>query len=281
MQICRTIAELQVSLAALRPRGPVGLVPTMGNLHAGHLELARRSTSECASTVVSIFVNPMQFGPSEDFASYPRTLQQDAERLSGLPVDVVFAPSDNEIYPHGRDGHTSVSVPRLASILCGAHRPGHFDGVATVVLKLFNLVRSDRAYFGEKDYQQLAVIRTMVSELNVPIEVIGVATIRADDGLALSSRNQYLDADERRRAPTLYATLRAVAEAIRAGRRDFAALEEAAEDGLGRAGFTPDYVSVRNPRDLAPPSSDDQAFIVLAAAKLGRARLIDNYRVEV
>jgi pantoate--beta-alanine ligase len=281
MQICHTVADLHRALDALRARGPVGLVPTMGNLHQGHLELARRSTLDCAATVVSIFVNPMQFGPTEDFASYPRTLEQDAEQLSVLPVDVIFAPPDAEIYPHGRDGHTSVSVPRLAGILCGAHRPGHFDGVATVVLKLFNLVRPNRAYFGEKDYQQLAVIRTMVGDLNVPVDVIGVPTVRADDGLALSSRNQYLDAEERRRAPALYAALRGIGDALRRGRRDFRALEQRADADLRAAGFVPDYVSVRRASDLAEPTSVDRAFVVLAAARLGRARLIDNYPVEV
>lgn len=280
MQLCRTIAELKDALTPLRDRGTIGLVPTMGNLHEGHLSLTRHSTQACTATVVSIFVNPLQFGPNEDFASYPRTLEEDAQRLSALAVDIVFAPSDAEIYPHGREGHTYVSVPRLSGILCGAHRPGHFDGVATVVLKLLHLVRPDRAYFGEKDYQQLVVIRTMVDDLNVPVEIVGVPTTRADDGLALSSRNQYLDAGERRRAPTLYAVLRRVGEALHRGDRSFDSIERRAAADLRTAGFAPDYVSVRRPADLGEPLPGDSSFVVLAAARLGRARLIDNYRVE-
>ncbi len=281
MKICRTVAELHGCLNDIRSRGPVGLVPTMGNLHEGHLQLVRQCTADNAVNVVSIFVNPLQFGPNEDFASYPRTLDADVALIGELAVDIVFAPSDREIYPRGREGATRVSVPGISSVLCGAHRPGHFDGVTTVVLKLFNLVRPTRAYFGEKDFQQLALIRRMVADLDVGVDVRGVATVRAPDGLALSSRNQYLTPAERRVAPTIAAALNDIAKALAGGERDYAALESAARTRLDQAGFETDYVAIRHPSTLAASEPGDDDFVVLAAARLGRARLIDNVRASV
>ncbi len=276
MHVCRTRTELDDLLTRMRARGSVGLVPTMGNLHEGHVALARRSGVECDSTVVTVFVNPLQFGPNEDFGSYPRTLDEDVELLAALDVDLVFAPSDTEMYPDGRERLTRVTVPELSNILCGRNRPGHFDGVTTVVLKLLNLVRPTHAYFGEKDYQQLTLIRRMVRDLDVPVMIEGVPTVRAPDGLALSSRNQYLSASERLIAPTLAATLRDVVAALLGGDRDFAHLEADATHTLDSAGFRTDYIAIRNPHTLAAPHANDHAFVVLAAARLGKARLIDN-----
>jgi pantoate--beta-alanine ligase len=276
MRTLARIAELHDVLNGRKAAAPVGLVPTMGNLHAGHLELVAASVARCDLTVASIFVNPLQFGVGEDLDSYPRTLAEDAARLEAGGVDVLFAPPDEEIYPEGRDAQTCVSVPGLSGELCGASRPGHFDGVTTVVLKLFNIVRPDVAFFGRKDYQQLTIIRTMVHQLNVPVEIVGVATVRADDGLALSSRNAYLDETERAIAPELYATLRATADALRAGEADLARLEDSACRRLEEAGFKPDYVAIRDAETLAAPPTPDAALVILAAAQLGRARLIDN-----
>lgn len=275
------IRDLRETLDAAEPGRTIGLVPTMGNLHAGHLELARASTSRCDLTVATIFVNPLQFGPNEDLASYPRTPAEDAAQLDLAGVDVLFAPPDAELYPDGRTAQTSVSVPELSTILCGASRPGHFDGVATVVLKLFNIARPDIAFFGLKDYQQLTLIRTLVRHLNVPVDVVGVATVRAPDGLALSSRNAYLDTAERAAAPQLYAALNAAAESLRAGSTDHGDIERAACAHLADAGFVPDYVSIRRAHDLSVPTTDDTSLVVLGAARLGRCRLIDNVIVEI
>ncbi|HUP92474.1 MAG TPA: pantoate--beta-alanine ligase [Solimonas sp.] len=276
MLTLHTVAELRAQVSAWRRAGArIGFVPTMGNLHRGHLELVRRAREVSDKVVASIFVNPLQFGPTEDFGKYPRTLQQDQAALAGAACDLLFAPSVEEMYPRGQGGLTKVSVPGLSGILCGQFRPGHFDGVATVVNLLFNQVQPDAALFGEKDYQQLLVIRRMTADLQLPVTVIGIPTEREPDGLALSSRNQYLSPAERRLAPALHAVLREVAEALKAGRRDFEALREHATKSLDSAGFRPQYLEIRSP-DLAEPTAADTHFVVLAAAHLGATRLIDN-----
>ena len=279
MRIFEKIADVRAALAS-RGTARVGLVPTMGNLHDGHLTLVKTCRDACELTVVSVFVNPLQFGPNEDFEAYPRTLQDDAALLEH-DADILFAPSEREMYPNGREGHTLVSVPRLANILCGAHRPGHFDGVSTVVLKLFNIVGPSRVFFGEKDYQQLTLIRTVCAQLDLPIEITGVPTVRAPDGLALSSRNRYLNAEERTRAPAIYRTLSGISAALARGDRSFTALEQTGAAHLREVGFDVDYVSVRDARTLEPARSGTGEFVVLAAARLGRTRLIDNVRVQV
>ena len=229
--------------------------------------------------VASVFVNPLQFGPQEDFATYPRTLEDDSAQLRRAGADALFAPGDNEMYPDGREWVTRVTVPGLSDILCGATRPGFFTGVATVVAKLLHSVEPDMALFGEKDYQQLLVIRRMVRDLNLDIEIRGVPTVRERDGLAMSSRNGYLDAAQRSIAPQLYRALVDIRVQLQRGERDYAALERAGAARLERAGFRPDYVSIRRQGDLEPASDPDEALIVLAAAWLGQARLIDNLKV--
>ncbi|MGB0713803.1 MAG: pantoate--beta-alanine ligase, partial [Gammaproteobacteria bacterium] len=220
-----------------------------------------------------------QFGDGEDFDAYPRTLKPDVEKLTGRGADAVFAPAMGEVYPHGTRDLTRVEAPGLSFQLCGAHRPGHFSGVATVVCKLFNMVQPDVAVFGEKDFQQLAVIRRMVCDLDIPVDVIGVTTCREDDGLAMSSRNQYLGPEERMTAPYLHQVLSDTVERLRGGDRQFGSLEQLAEDALRARGFVPDYVSIRRSSDLMPPEPGDGELVVLAAAHLGKARLIDNVRV--
>lgn len=280
MLTIHTIPELRAQLAAWRRNGErIAFVPTMGNLHRGHLELVRRGREVAQRVVSSVFVNPLQFGPNEDFSRYPRTLAQDQAALVAAGADLLFAPAAQEVYPRGMAGLTRVSVPEISNILCGQFRPGHFDGVTTVVSILFNLVHPDVALFGEKDYQQLFVIRRMVSDLHMPIEVIGVATEREPDGLALSSRNQYLTGDERRLAPELYATLCEVAEKLKAGRRDFSALCYAGIKRLEASQFRPQYLEVRA-QDLGEPRRDGDRFAILAAAYLGKTRLIDNVTVS-
>ena len=275
------LAELRDRRAAFGAAGErVAFVPTMGNLHDGHLELVRRGRALAPRVVVSIFVNPLQFGPGEDLASYPRTLARDSELLAAAGADLLFAPSAETMYPRPPAEQTRVEVPGLSDILCGASRPGHFVGVSTVVCKLFNMVRPDLALFGEKDFQQLAVIRRMVDDLCIPVEVVGVLTVREPDGLAMSSRNGYLTAEERERAPALHRALQALTQAVEAGGSDLAALERAAAARIDAAGLRTDYVSVRRVRDLALPCDADEDLVVLAAAYLGRARLIDNLRVE-
>lgn len=282
MQTVASIAEVRSLVAAWRAAGQrVAFVPTMGNLHAGHIHLVDEAHRHADKVVASIFVNPLQFGPSEDFAAYPRTLAADQEKLAAAGCDLLFAPGEQEMYPLGRDGLTCVEVPGLSDILCGAFRPGHFRGVATVVSKLFHIVQPDVALFGEKDYQQLLVIRRMVRDLDMPVEIIGVATVREADGLALSSRNGYLSADERRLAAGLYAALQALAAQLREGRQDYAALEAAAVARLAQAGFRPDYVSVRRAADMGLPAAGERRLVVLAAARLGKTRLIDNLLIDL
>ncbi|CAL1240296.1 pantoate--beta-alanine ligase [Candidatus Methylocalor cossyra] len=282
MRSVDTLPALRRALHPWRMRGQtVALVPTMGNLHRGHLKLVEEARRRADRTVVSIFVNPTQFGPGEDFASYPRTPEQDAEQLRAAGVDLLYQPAVRDMYPADPATMTFVEVPGLSEDLCGRFRPGHFRGVATVVLKLFHQVQPDLALFGEKDYQQLLVIRRLVADLDLPIAIHGVPTVREPDGLALSSRNAYLNPDERRRAARLYACLEAAAAALGAGRRDFAQIEGECAEALAAEGLKPDYVAIRRQSDLAPPGADDRRLIVLAAVRLGRARLIDNRPVEL
>lgn len=281
MRTITTIDELQAALQIARTGRRVGLVPTMGNLHDGHVALVDECRRLAGVCVVSLFVNPTQFGPHEDFDRYPRTPEADAQRLERGGVDFLFTPSDAEMYPEGHLVQTNVHVPFLSGFLCGAARPGHFDGVATVVLKLLNIVSPNVALFGQKDYQQLTLIRALVKHLNVPVGIVGTPTVRAPDGLALSSRNQYLSPEERAAAPALYRTLRVIGDALMAGRHDFAALEQEGARLLAETGFRPDYVAVRNADTLRLPAIGDRRLAVLGAAHLGKARLIDNVSVEL
>ena len=277
MEIARTCAEVRAALAPSRRSGRrVALVPTMGDLHGGHLALVRRAREIAPVRVASIFVNPFQFGEGEDFDTYPRTPEADIERLDALGVDMVFLPSVAELYPDGPERSTRVEVPGLGSILCGAMRPTFFRGVATVVNMLFNAVQPEVALFGEKDYQQLLVVRRMTEHLKLPVEIEAVPTVREADGLAMSSRNRYLAPAERRRAPLLYRSLCEACERIRSGERDYHAIGLHYMKALERAGFRPDYFSVRRAADLESPSRDETGLVLLGAAWLGRARLIDN-----
>ncbi|MBU1424675.1 MAG: pantoate--beta-alanine ligase [Gammaproteobacteria bacterium] len=273
MQKIHTVAELRARLA---DETTVAFVPTMGNLHEGHIELVRIARARGSCVVVSIFVNPLQFGPNEDFDKYPRTLEADCEKLQGL-ADVVFAPAVSDMYPEKQT--IFVEPPPIAKELCGEFRPGHFMGVATVVLKLFNLVQPQVAVFGKKDYQQLAIIRQMVIQLNLPIEIVGAETSRAADGLALSSRNQYLSGAERTEAVFLSQTLRGMAEALKGGTTDYAALEREAGAALAKRGWVVEYVAIRSQKDLGVPGQGERKLVVLAAARLGKTRLIDNFEV--
>jgi len=281
MRIVASCAELREALAAPRVRGlRIAFVPTMGNLHEGHLELVRRARMLADLSVVSLFVNPFQFGEGEDYLGYPRTLESDLEHLRELAVDCLFLPETEALYPEGLERVTRVEVPELGEILCGRFRPHFFRGVCTVVNMLFNLVGPSVAVFGEKDYQQLVLVRRMVRDLKMPIAIESVPTVRERDGLAMSSRNLYLSDEERGRAPHLYRVLGAAAERGAAGERDLAAIEQEAVRALEARGFRPDYVSARRADDLAPPAPDDTRLVVLAAAWLGRARLIDNVAVN-
>lgn len=280
MQIFSDLKSLRQCIAGWRAQGDaIAFVPTMGNLHEGHASLIEQAHQHGDRVVVSIYVNPLQFGLNEDWSKYPRTLEADCAILRDKGVDALFTPSDAIMYPRGREHQTIVEVPALSNILCGASRPGHFRGVATVVTKLFNLVQPDVAVFGEKDFQQLMVIRRMVEDLSMPIRIVGAPTERAADGLALSSRNGYLTAEERAQAPVIYRALCECAEALKAGERDFAKLEERANLEIERAGLKPDYFKIRHGHDLHEPRENDSYFVVLAAAFLGRARLIDNVEV--
>ncbi len=274
MDIIHSAADLR---ERLRHEPGNVFVPTMGNLHEGHIELIRIAKPRGSCTVVSIFVNRLQFGPREDFDRYPRTLPVDAEKLREVGVDVVFAPDEREIYP---EPQTFVVEPSdLQHILEGAHRPGHFRGVATVVLKLFNLVQPHSAIFGKKDYQQYLVLRDMVKQFALPIEIIPADTVRAADGLALSSRNGYLTPEERAEAPRLYRLLQSARDQMAGGARDYQRIELEAMAELAHYGWHPDYVAVRRQSDLQPPSDGERDLVVVAAARLGRTRLIDNIEV--
>jgi len=286
MQIATSVAALQGEIVRLRAAGRrIAFVPTMGNLHAGHRRLMDEARRHADAVVASIYVNPLQFGPSEDYAAYPRTPDEDQALLAAAGVDLLFRPDDAAIYPRGREASTRVEVPGVSDILCGAARPGHFRGVATVVNRLLHLVTPDAALFGKKDYQQLLVIRLMASDFGLPIEIVGVDTVRDSDGLALSSRNGYLTAEQRSVAPRLYATLQALAGQIKKAPDLRAAhlgqIEAQAAEQLAGAGFRPDYISVRRRDDLAAPQPADRRLVLLAAAWLGRARLIDNLELEL
>lgn len=280
MERIERLIELRKRVAEWRCAGEaIAFVPTMGNLHRGHLALVAEARSRAGRVAVSIFVNPLQFGPKEDLAAYPRTPAQDQALLVAAGCDLLFSPDLGTMYPRGQEAQTRVEVPGLSDILCGASRPGHFAGVATVVCKLFHMVQPNIALFGEKDYQQLLVIRRLVEDLAMPIEVLGMPTVREPDGLALSSRNGYLSAEERARAPALYQALGAAAEALRHG-RPIAEVERELSGTLTRAGLRTDYVSVRRSADLTEPGDGDLELVILAAAYLGRARLIDNLRLR-
>lgn len=279
MQQIEAIEDLRAELRRWRRAGEsIAFVPTMGNLHAGHIDLVTRARMLAARTVVSIFVNPLQFGPQEDYASYPRTLDQDREHLQTSGADMLFSPAVHTIYPQGGQATTRVQVPGLSDILCGAFRPGHFEGVATVVAKLFNLVQPDLAVFGKKDYQQWRLIERMARDLAIPVSIIGAPTVREPDGLAMSSRNQYLLPEERKLAPALYRCLVDVCNEIERGNKDFAVLEAEAMQQLEKLGFKPQYVEIRT-ASLARPQAEEQELVVLAAAYLGKTRLIDNLEI--
>jgi pantoate--beta-alanine ligase len=257
----------------------IGFVPTMGSLHEGHMSLLEAARQRADRVIASVFVNPLQFGPGEDFERYPRTPDDDQRLLANAGCDLLFLPAVAEIYPDGRQSATRVTVKALSEILDGAVRPGHFDGVATVVAKLFGIVQPDLAVFGEKDYQQLAIIRRMTADLDLPVEIVGAPTVRSPDGLAMSSRNRYLSAAERAVAPRIYETLRTVATRIEAGERTFAALEAFGIAELRATRMAPDYFEIRDAQTLLDPTRASRELVILTAARLGKARLIDNLRV--
>ncbi|EKP8832327.1 pantoate--beta-alanine ligase [Escherichia coli] len=282
MLIIETLPLLRQQIRRLRMEGKrVALVPTMGNLHDGHMKLVDEAKARADVVVVSIFVNPMQFDRPEDLARYPRTLQEDYEKLNKRKVDLVFAPSVKEIYPNGTETHTYVDVPGLSTMLEGASRPGHFRGVSTIVSKLFNLVQPDIACFGEKDFQQLALIRKMVADMGFDIEIVGVPIMRAKDGLALSSRNGYLTAEQRKIAPGLYKVLSSIADKLQAGERDLDEIITIAGQELNEKGFRADDIQIRDADTLLEVSETSKRAVILVAAWLGDARLIDNKMVEL
>ncbi|HGW6095335.1 pantoate--beta-alanine ligase [Serratia nevei] len=282
MIIIETLPMLRQQIRRWRQEGKrIALVPTMGNLHDGHMTLVDEARARADVVVVSIFVNPMQFDRPDDLARYPRTLQEDSEKLTRRGVDLVFAPAPAAVYPQGLDQQTYVDVPGISSILEGASRPGHFRGVSTIVSKLFNLVQPDLACFGEKDYQQLALIRKMVADMGYDIDIVGVPTVRAKDGLALSSRNGYLTAEERKIAPQLSKIMNALAQQLANGERHVKELLEQTAEQLRAAGFTPDELFIRDADSLQPLTVDSQRAVVLMAAWLGKARLIDNQQVDL
>ncbi|TFN84116.1 pantoate--beta-alanine ligase [Escherichia coli] len=282
MLIIETLPLLRQQIRRLRMEGKrVALVPTMGNLHDGHMKLVDEAKARADVVVVSIFVNPMQFDRPEDLARYPRTLQEDCEKLNKRKVDLVFAPSVKEIYPNGTETHTYVDVPGLSTMLEGASRPGHFRGVSTIVSKLFNLVQPDIACFGEKDFQQLALIRKIVADMGFDIEIIGVPIMRAKDGLALSSRNGYLTAEQRKIAPGLYKVLSSIADKLQAGERDLDEIIAIAGQELNEKGFRADDIQIRDADTLLEVSENSKRAVILVAAWLGDARLIDNKMVEL
>lgn len=273
------VRERTTLAAARRLVGDVALVPTMGNLHAGHLALVEAASRQSDTVWVSLFVNPLQFGPGEDFDSYPRTFDDDMAKLEAAGVALVFAPTVSEMYPGGVHSPTRISLPPLAGELCGRARPGHFEGACTAVLKLLNLTQATQACFGEKDFQQLTLIRRMVADLNVPVDIVPVPTVREADGLAMSSRNSYLDEDARARAPALHEHLQHIARELASGRRDFGTLERAALVALKSDGWAPDYIEIRGAQ-LQIPDEATREFRVLGAARLGGTRLIDNVTAQ-
>ena len=282
MQTVSSVEALREQLEDWRHSGDhIALVPTMGNLHEGHLSLVRLASEQAERVVVSIFVNPTQFGTDEDLEKYPRTLERDKRRLKREKVDLLFIPDIETMYPFGIDSATSVTVPVLSEELCGTFRPGHFDGVTTVVSRLFGLVQPDVAVFGQKDYQQQLIIRRMTADLSMPVEIVTGPTVREEDGLAKSSRNQYLSEEERAVAPKLFDTLSNIVAEIRGGNREFDTLEATAITTLDALGFKTEYISVRDAENLTSPASDCHDYVVLAAARLGEARLIDNIEFQL
>ncbi|WP_372965314.1 pantoate--beta-alanine ligase [Marinobacter sp.] len=280
MRTVHSLKELRNILKAYRQQGKtIALVPTMGNLHDGHISLVRKASEAADVVVTSIFVNPMQFGANEDLDSYPRTLAEDQDKLAPAGNTLIFAPPVSEIYPEGLANQTKVVVPEVSEGHCGASRPGHFEGVATVVTMLFNMIQPDIAVFGEKDFQQLAVIRKMTRDLMMPIEIVGAPTVREDDGLAKSSRNGYLSDTERASAPVVYQTLTNAARQLEQGRTDFTAIEQEAQETLSKAGLRPDYFNIVNSLTLKPATVDDSEVTLLVAAFLGTTRLIDNISI--
>ncbi|GIU09355.1 pantoate--beta-alanine ligase [Shewanella morhuae] len=274
------IDDIRTQVRAWRAKGEtIAFVPTMGNLHQGHITLVREAAQKCDHVVVSIFVNPMQFGQNEDLDAYPRTLAADSAAITAAGAELLFTPTPAVMYPKGLNQQTFVEVPMISDVLCGASRPGHFRGVATIVCKLFNIVQPDVAFFGNKDYQQLLVIQTMVEDLSLPIEIIGVDTIREDSGLAMSSRNGYLTATEKAAAPALKIAIDAMAKGIKQG-ESIDAVTEQAKASLVAAGFTPDYLEIRHAHTLEAAQRQDQSLVILAAAYIGKARLIDNLRFD-
>lgn len=281
MRVISQISELREAVQAFKVAGErVGFVPTMGNLHAGHLDLVSRAGKLCQRKVVSIFVNPTQFDRADDLSAYPRTLEADLKHLDAQGVDLVFYPNASEMYPQG-GLVTQVDIPSLSSLLEGSSRPGHFRGVATVVCKLFNIVAPDVAVFGQKDFQQLMVIRQMVADLNLPVEIIGAPTVREADGLAMSSRNNRLTPEQRSLAPNISRVLRKLEEQLKSGERGFEALQQQAVVDLEYAGLKPDYITVCNAATLTPAAQIDKDLVILAAAYLGDIRLIDNVPVSL
>lgn len=277
MHIVHTLPELRSFVNAQKMKGhKIAFVPTMGNLHEGHLSLVLEARKRADIVICSIFVNPMQFGENEDLDAYPRTLKEDTKALESNTCDLLFAPNAKEVYPNGLGEQSRIEVPNLGDYHCGASRPGHFVGVATVVAKLFNMVQADIAIFGEKDFQQLAIIRKMASDLCFPVEIIGISTSRELSGLARSSRNGYLNASQKQIAATLYQVILTTRDALKNGNRDYAALAEQAKMQLIEAGFKPDYFNIANPDTLASSNLNDKQFVILAAAYLGTTRLIDN-----
>ena len=281
MQTITRIAELRELVTNWRlGRESIAFVPTMGNLHLGHASLMAAAHLHGRRVISSIFVNPLQFGPTEDYGAYPRTPEDDTTLLGEYGVDALFHPTVDEMYPQGSVGSTVIDVPGLTDVLCGAFRPGHFQGVATVVVKLLCLVQPDVAIFGEKDYQQLTVIRRVVQDLNLPVQIVGAPTVRAEDGLALSSRNRYLSAEDRAAAPTIYRALDAARRRLEEGDVGYAAIEAQGLAALQAAGIRPDYFEVRTAERLARPAAQESDLVVLAAGRLGKARLIDNLHVK-
>jgi len=280
VQTIETVAELRQLVEVWRKAGEnIALVPTMGNLHAGHISLVNLAAEHAAHVIVSVFVNPTQFAPHEDFAEYPRTPENDAQSVSRAGADVLFIPSLEEMYPGGTGLTTQVSVPELSDILCGASRPDHFAGVTSVVCRLLNMTSPNLAVFGQKDYQQLVILRKMVTDLHLPVRILAAATARAENGLALSSRNNFLSDAEKEQAASIFAALGSAGEALEAGGGNLAAIEKAGARDLQDAGLEPEYFAIRRACDLALPTASDEKLVVLAAARLGSARLIDNVQV--
>lgn len=281
MKTAESNIELRALIAKAEPSAQIGFVPTMGNLHAGHIKLVTKAREACDIVVSSIFVNPTQFGPNEDFASYPRTLEADQQKLQAAGCDIAYVPTVDQLYDSDSQLETLIHVPGISQDYCGKSRPGHFDGVATVVCKLLNIVKPSAAYFGLKDYQQFLVIKKLVVDLRIGVQIFGVATERESNGLAMSSRNGYLSADQKKLASNLYAVLKLSAKQIESGNLDFRSLEQNAVDHLQSHGIEVDYFAICNSNNLAPAEADDKGLVILAAIYIGKTRLIDNIQVQL